>query len=81
LGRFTPNGDGYYRNDDECRMLSDDEFVEMVRIFGSENVLFGMDSPWASQSKTVKAVMSLSLSETEKRMILYGNASGILGIV
>ncbi|MBR1657817.1 MAG: amidohydrolase [Synergistaceae bacterium] len=81
LGRFIPNGDGYYCNDDECRMLSDDEFVEMVKIFGSENVLFGTDSPWASQSETVKTVMSLSLSEWEKGMIFFGNASGILGIV
>ena len=81
LGRFTPNGDGYYRNDDECGMLNDNEFVEMVRIFGSNCVLFGTDSPWASQSETVKAVMSLSLSEWEKEMIFFGNASGILGIV
>lgn len=74
LGSFTPNGDGYYRSDEECRMLSDDEFVETVRSFGSERVLFGTDSPWASQSESVKALISLPLSDDEKSNILSLNA-------
>ena len=78
LGRFYPNGDGYYSGGNECDMLNDDEFAGMVRAFGSERVIFGTDSPWASQSECVNAVMSLSLSDNEKRNILYNNAVNIL---
>ena len=79
LGKFVPNGDGYYSDGDECMMLRDDEFVGMVRAFGSERVLFGTDLPWASQSDCVRAVMSLGLSDDEKRNILHDNALKILG--
>ena len=79
LGKFVPNGDGYYSGGDECMMLRDDEFVKIVRAFGSERVLFGTDSPWASQSDCVRAVMSLELSDDEKKNILCGNALKFLG--
>ena len=80
LGKFTPNSDGYYSGGDECLMLSDNEFVEIVRAFGSERVLFGTDSPWASQSECVRAVMSLKLTEREKNMIFNENISGLIAV-
>ena len=79
LGKFTPNGDGYYSGGDECMMLRDDEFADMVRAFGSERVLFGTDSPWSSQADTVRAVMSLGLAEDETGNIMYNNAESLLG--
>mgnify|MGYP002623414293 CR=1 FL=1 len=78
LGKFSPNGDGYYSGGEDCMMLRDDEFVRMVRSFGSERVLFGTDSPWSSQSECVKAVMSLRLDDEDKRNILYDNAIRLL---
>ena len=78
LGEFVPNGDGYYSGGDDCMMLGADEFVGMVRAFGSERVLFGTDSPWASQSESVKAFLSLPLTDEEKSAMLYNNASKIL---
>ena len=80
LGRFTPNGDGYYPGGDECEMLRADEFADMVRAFGSERVIFGTDSPWMSQSECVKWIMSLPLSDCEKSMMLSENATELLGI-
>lgn len=79
LGKFVPNGDGYYSGGDECMMLRDDEFVRIVREFGSERVLFGTDSPWASQVECVRAVMSLGLADDETRNILHDNAASLLG--
>lgn len=79
LGRFYPNDDGYYHGDDECVMLSDDEFVRMIHDFGSERVIFGTDSPWSSQKECVKEFMSLPLDDNEKQNILYNNASKLLG--
>lgn len=79
LRKFVPNGDGYYSGGDECMMLCDDEFVDMVRAFGSGRVLFGTDSPWMSQNECVRAVMSLGLADDEARNILYNNTANLLG--
>ena len=78
LGRFCPNGDGYYHGGHECDMLNDDEFVKMIRDFGSERVIFGTDSPWSSQKECVNNFMSLGLSDNERKNILYNNAVNIL---
>lgn len=78
LGSFIPNNDGYYSRPEECTMLCADEFVRMIRAFGAERVLFGSDSPWASQSECVSAINALPLSESEKTKIFSENALSIL---
>lgn len=78
LGEFVPNGDGYYSGRDECLMLGADEFVSMVRAFGAERVLFGTDSPWASQLETVKGIDALPLSGAEKSAVFWENTAGLL---
>ena len=80
LGAFTPNDDGYYSCPEECMMLCADEFVKMIREFGAERVIFGSDSPWASQIESVKAINALPLSETEKTKIFSENALSILNL-
>ena len=80
LGEFTPNGDGYYKNSEQCRMLSAENFVKIIKNFGAERVVFGTDSPWASQKECVKDFYELPLSEHEKNLILYENAAKILKI-
>ena len=79
LGEFTPNGDGYYSSREECRMLGDDEFVRMIHAFGDERVLFGTDSPWASQAETLRDVSGL-LNEQEQAQILHLNAERLLNM-
>ncbi|MBQ7154674.1 MAG: amidohydrolase family protein [Synergistaceae bacterium] len=79
LGEFIPNGDGHYSSREECLMLSDEEFVRIIHAFGAERVLFGTDSPWASQADTLRAVSAL-LNEKEKSQILYLNAQRLLNI-
>ncbi len=78
LGEFKPLNDGYYASREECRMLSSEEFVRMIHAFGAERVVFGTDSPWASQSETLRAIDSLPLIEAEKRRIYYDNAAHML---
>lgn len=74
LGSFTPNGDGYYEGGEDCAMLEADEFVGIVRAFGADRVLFGTDSPWASQADSLRDIEALPLTEDEKRKILGENA-------
>lgn len=78
LGNFTPNGDGYYSGGDDCAMLSIENFVKIIRSYGAERVIFGTDSPWASQSESVKNFNALPLNDHEKILILYKNAASII---
>ena len=80
LGEFEPLDDGYYVSREECCMLLGEEFVRMVRSFGAERVVFGTDSPWASQSETLREIDSLPLTEAEKRRIFYDNSADMLSL-
>ena len=56
------------------------QFCNMVRNHGTDNILFGTDSPWASPAEALKLLSSSALSQTELADILYGNAAKLLGI-
>jgi len=43
-----------------------------------ERVLFGSDSPWAAQKKTINELQSLELGEEREQMILGKNAAALL---
>ena len=79
LGNFTPNGDGFYKNSQECEMLHENEFTEIIKSFGASRVLFGSDSPWASQKDSAENFKALKLlTEEEKNLILFQNAASIV---
>ncbi|MBQ7216305.1 MAG: amidohydrolase family protein [Synergistaceae bacterium] len=80
LGEIEPLNDGYYGTREECRMLSGEEFVRIVRALGADRVIFGTDSPWASQSETFREIDSLPLTEAEKTKIYYKNTINLLNI-
>jgi predicted TIM-barrel fold metal-dependent hydrolase len=46
-----------------------------------EYILFGTDSPWTDQGKTVELFRGLDLGEEMEDLILYKNALGLLGSV
>lgn len=78
-GRMTP-ADEHYRPE-ELELLSQGDFLEMVRAFGAERVLFGSDSPWTSQKDSRAWLEALPLSDDEKAGILGGNAEKLLGSI
>ncbi|MCX7919648.1 MAG: amidohydrolase family protein [bacterium] len=60
------------------------EFEQAKRIIVNhphEYILFGTDSPWTDQKKTLHLLKSLSLDPTFEQMILYGNAMRLLNSV
>jgi len=77
LGTLVPNGDGRY-SASELEMLSGEEFVSIVRALGAERVLFGTDSPWSDQGKSVADVEALPLTDDEKSLIFEKNARRLL---
>ena len=80
LGEFEPLDDGYYSSREECLMLTGEEFVKVVHAFGAERVLFGTDSPWASQGDTLREIDSLPLTQAEKTDIFCNNSAALLNI-
>ncbi len=79
LGRLVPTGDGRY-SEDELEMLGGQEFVSIVRALGAERVLFGTDSPWSDQKKSVLDILALPLTDEEKKMIFWENGAKLLGL-
>lgn len=61
-------------------MLTQEQFITMVRAHGAERVVFGTDSPWASQKESVQWLRACGLSDEEKEKIFFGNMAQILQI-
>ena len=80
LGAMTSNGDGYYQTPDDLALLSEERFLQMIRAFGAERVLFGTDSPWGDQTADLRRFRALPLTTAEQSAILGGNAVRLLKI-
>ena len=80
LGDMVPIEDGYYSHPSQLTRISVEQFVRMVRLFGSSHILFGSDSPWDDQATVLRRILDLPLTDTEKQAILYDNAASLLDI-
>ena len=80
LGSLTPNGDGFYKTEEELRMLDGEGFLRLIGAFGADRVLFGTDSPWGDQSAETARIEALPLQDEEKRAILGENAARLLNL-
>ena len=57
----------------------DAEVVEVIKAHGADKILFATDSPWNGQKEYLEHFRSIKgLSDEEKDMILYKNASKLL---
>ncbi len=59
-------------------LYRDDIFKHVVEIVGADKVLFGSDYPLIGQSRIIKSIRALDLSEEAKKRILGENAQRIL---
>ena len=80
LGAITPRSGENHYTQEQLQLLSAERFCEIVRLFGSERVLFGSDSPWGCQTQAVRDFLNLPLTENEKQDILHHNALRLLKI-
>lgn len=78
VGRMCPLDDGYYKDDGDLDLLDGPGFLELVRAFGSDRVLFGSDSPWSSQKESREWIEAQALTGEERAAILGGNAQRLL---
>lgn len=77
LGQIVPMDDHYAPMD--LPLLNEEDFVSLVRAFGSHRILFGTDSPWADQATEIQKISSLPLTQEEKENIFYRNATRLIG--
>ena len=67
------------RRPEECTLLPDARFVQLVRRWGTHRVLFGTDSPWMDQQEQLRRIRDLPLTPQEQAQILGQNAAKLLG--
>ena len=77
--KIIPRSDSTWR-EDELKLLDAAQFMEFVKIFGAERILFGTDSPWTSQKVSRDFIENLPLSNSDKAKILGLNAQKLLEI-
>ena len=65
--------------EEELKLLEKERFVELVSCFGSKRIVFGSDSPWSDQRKSLDFILSLPLSGEQQEDILFRNALRLLG--
>jgi predicted TIM-barrel fold metal-dependent hydrolase len=52
---------------------------EFLTAHPADRILFGTDSPWASQAETLRLARGLALDPERERLLLWGNARALLG--
>lgn len=62
----------------DCKFLSKERFVRMVRLLGADRILFGTDTPWTDQGPSIQAIKDSGLTEKEIFRILRENAKDLL---
>ena len=79
FGKITPLPDGYWK-EEGVPMLDQDNFLELIDIFGADHIIFGTDSPWTDQKTCIEMLQQLPLSKQQKKQILGQNARDLLKI-
>ena len=64
--------------DEDLNLLDSKKFLEFVKVFGAEKILFGTDSPWTSAESSIQFIKNLPITDAEKNKILGENARLLL---
>ena len=78
-GKIVPRSDFHWSAED-LNLLTPAQFMEFVKTFGAERILFGTDSPWTSARTSIEFIENLPLSDADKNKILGGNARELLKV-
>ncbi len=55
--------------------MDENDIIKIIRSHGADKVLFATDSPWSDQGECKQKFLSLPLTDEEKKLIAYKNAS------
>lgn len=59
-------------------LMSQEQFLRIVKNHGADKILFASDAPWGNQGKYVRILQRMSLDEEEKEKIFSKNARKLL---
>ena len=76
-GKIIPR-EGFHWEEDDLKLLTPAQFIDFVKTFGAEKILFGTDSPWTSPKTSIEFIESLPLAAADKAKILGLNAKQLL---
>lgn len=76
-GKITPRDD-FAWNDDDLNLLSENDFMRFIKIFGADKILFGTDSPWSSQIDSINFIKKIPVTDDDRNKILGLNAKNLL---
>ena len=77
--KIIPRGDAQW-DERELQMLDVDRFMQFVKVFGADRIVFGTDSPWSEQKKSLEFINRLPLTDEERSKILGINAEKLLNL-
>ncbi|MBQ9442057.1 MAG: amidohydrolase family protein [Selenomonadaceae bacterium] len=77
-GKIPAREDFFWREED-LNLLEEKKFLQFIKIFGAEKILFGTDSPWSSPEESINFIKNLPVADEEKEKILGLNAKNLLG--
>ncbi|MCP8319574.1 MAG: amidohydrolase [archaeon] len=60
--------------------LDESRLKRMIELLGIDRVMYGSDFPWFDWRQELEGIKKVSISEEDKKKILWENASRILGI-
>ncbi len=69
-----------YWDGQDISMLGPKEYERIIKAFGADRIMYGSDSPWTEQKKSIEFIRSLSISDDDKEKILGENARYIMNI-
>ncbi len=78
-GEIIPRRDFNWAAED-LKLLDAAQFMEFVKTFGAEKILFGTDSPWTSPKTSIDFIKNLPLADNNKNKILGDNALRLLKV-
>lgn len=76
-GKIIPRKDFHWQAD-ELKLLTPAEFLDFVKVFGADKILFGTDSPWTSPKTSIDFIKNLPLAADDQNKILGLNAKKLL---
>lgn len=78
IGRIETVPGESFLSERETTLMNSEFFVQAVEKMGYERVLYGTDSPWSDQSKTIDFIRNLEVSDSIINAILGENAKKLL---
>ena len=73
--RYLVGTDVWFDTSFVSAYINQEQFLKIIRNHGVEKIIFGTDSPWNGQSKSVREIMNLPLPKHEMDLILGQNAA------